>query len=99
MRTATITEVRNRLGALIDEVRTGETIVITDRGVPVAQITSAVGAADDTGDARSSRLERAGILRLPAKPPLSAEYVRAILRGDPPAGGVEALLAEREEGR
>ena len=32
MKTASVTEARNRLTALIDQVRAGETIVITDRG-------------------------------------------------------------------
>jgi hypothetical protein len=32
MKKATITEAKNQLSALIDQVRHGETIVITDRG-------------------------------------------------------------------
>jgi prevent-host-death family protein len=48
MKKATITEVKNQLSALIDRVRHGETIVITDRGRPVARLVSALtGAAED----------------------------------------------------
>src|SRR5678809_661438 len=48
MKTATLTEAKNQLSALIDLVRHGETIVITDRGRPVARLVSALtGAAED----------------------------------------------------
>jgi prevent-host-death family protein len=57
---ATITEAKNGLSALIDQVKAGETILITDRGVPVARLepTSAVD-----WDARLARLERQGLIR------------------------------------
>jgi prevent-host-death family protein len=38
MRTAGIREARQNLSALIDEVRKGREIVITDRGKPVARL-------------------------------------------------------------
>jgi prevent-host-death family protein len=38
MRTAGIRETRQNLTALIDEVRKGREIVITDRGIPVARL-------------------------------------------------------------
>ena len=38
MKTATLTEAKNRFGSLIDLVRGGETITILDRGVPVARL-------------------------------------------------------------
>lgn len=60
MRRATITEAKNGLSALLDRVKAGETILITDRGVPVARLEPAV-ADDDEG--RLARLERAGIVR------------------------------------
>jgi len=66
MKSATITEAKNGLSALIDRVRAGESIVITDRGIPVAVLepaTRLVDAAD-----RIAKLERAGIVR-PAKDP------------------------------
>src|SRR5262245_56837251 len=63
MKTATITEAKNRLSALIDRVRQGETVVITDRGRPVARLESVVTdpSADPAG--RLARLERRGLLR------------------------------------
>lgn len=62
MKRATITEAKNGLSALIDRVRAGESILITDRGVPVARLEPASATSlDDEG--RLARLERAGIIR------------------------------------
>lgn len=97
MRVATITEAKNRLSALLDVVKGGETVLIVDRGVPVARLESAVTSEDVDG--RIARLERAGLVRRgTATPPLE------LILSDPPAprrGGsvLEALLEERREGR
>lgn len=62
MRRATLTEAKNGLSALIDQVKAGQTIIITDRGVPVARLEPASSAeGDDEG--RLARLERAGIIK------------------------------------
>lgn len=100
MKRASITEVKNGLSALLDQVKAGETIVITDRGIPVARIVPGDGGIDAEADeARIVRLERAGVLRrATAKMPLDL-----ILSPPPkparPARVVEALLEERREGR
>src|SRR5438552_183595 len=97
MKTATITEAKNRLSALIDRVRSGESILILDRGVPVARLEPVAAFPDPTG--RLRRLERAGLIRVgEAEPPLD------ILRTPPPvlapgASAVEVLLEERQAGR
>ena len=70
MKRTSITEAKNQLSALLDRVRHGESILIEDRGVAVAQITP-VGRGDRSVDRdRLARLERAGIVRPagPAKP-------------------------------
>ncbi len=59
MKRATVTEAKNGLSALLDRVKAGETILITDRGVPVARLEPAATATDDDG--RPARLERAGL--------------------------------------
>jgi prevent-host-death family protein len=61
MKRATITQAKNGLSALIDQVKAGESVLITDRGVPVARLEPANLADDDEG--RLARLERAGIAR------------------------------------
>jgi prevent-host-death family protein len=95
MDVVSITEAKNGLSALLDRVRGGETIMISDRGVPVARLEPAAGGrGDDEG--RLARLERKGIIRRGrgGVPPLLLE--------PPPEGGesvLEALLEERREGR
>jgi prevent-host-death family protein len=80
-----VTEAKNRLSALLDRVRHGETVLIEDRGVAVAQLSPV--ARGDRGDPgvdadRLARLERSGILRPPQSPKPSA-----ILLGRPPRAG------------
>jgi prevent-host-death family protein len=97
MNTATITEAKNRLSSLIDRVRGGESILILDRGVPVARLGPVAGFSDPTG--RLRRLERAGLIRVgDAAPPL--ELLRKPAPAVAPgASAVEALLADRRDGR
>lgn len=97
MNTATITEAKNRLSSLIDRVRGGESILILDRGVPVARLGPVAGFSDPTG--RLRRLERAGLIRVgDAAPPL--ELLRKPAPAVAPgASAVEVLLADRRDGR
>lgn len=97
MKSATITEAKNGLSALIDRVRAGESVVITDRGTPVAVLEPVSRRVDL--DERVGRLERAGIVRRgPGEPPLDL-----IRTPGPRTGGagslVEAVLDERRSGR
>lgn len=97
MKTATITEAKSRLSALIDRVRAGESVVLLDRGVPVARLEPITTGHDQTG--RLVRLERAGVLRTGATAP-PVDLVRA--PGPTPSDGasvVETLLEERRTGR
>ena len=97
MKTATLTEAKNRLGALIDRVRAGETITILDRGIPVARLEPVAALPGKPG--RPERLERAGIARRASAPP-PVDLVRSSpppLRGD--ASAVTAVLDERRAGR
>jgi prevent-host-death family protein len=98
MLVATITEAKNRLSALIDHVRGGESVLIVDRGIPVARLESAV-SADVDADGRIARLERAGAVR-PARRPPATEVLSSRPPGiRPGASGVAALLEERRAGR
>jgi len=98
MLVATITEAKNRLSALIDQVRGGESVLIVDRGTPVARLESAVSAAPDA-EGRVARLERAGSVRAARKPPAID-----LLSTPPPtqrsgASALAAILEERRDGR
>ncbi|MGQ0624376.1 MAG: type II toxin-antitoxin system Phd/YefM family antitoxin [Sporichthyaceae bacterium] len=105
MKTASITEAKNGLSALIDLVKSGETVVITDRGVPVARLESAVSASTSiaSDEARVSRLERAGVIKRPTRN-LDSATIERILAAPPPRtpgtpSVLEHLLSERREGR
>ena len=98
MKRATITEAKNGLSALIDQVKAGESILITDRGVPVARLEPATTATTTTGDddaGRMARLERAGLITR------GSGDVRWLLDRPltPTRGSVlELLLEDRESG-
>lgn len=97
MTTATITEAKNGLSALIDRVKAGETIVILDRGVPVARLEPVTALTDPEG--RLRHLERMGLLRTG-----TGQVPLELLRQPPPrpTGGIsitDALLDERRSGR
>lgn len=97
MKTASISEAKNQLSKLIDRARAGESIVITDRGVPVATI-EPIARANADPEARLQRLERAGLLkRGTGRIPLE------LIRTPPPATRsgssiVDAVLEERRSG-
>ncbi len=96
METATITEMKNGLSAYIDRVRAGESILVTDRGIPVA-VLEPVTELDDP-DLRMLSLERRGLIRRGPGP-----IPEALLRNPGPrlpdgVSIVDALLEERESG-
>jgi prevent-host-death family protein len=96
MKRATLTETKNNLSALVDQVQHGETILILDRGRPVARLESVLGEMDDP-EGRLARLERQGLLRRASVP-----APHEVLMERPPqptigASALEALLAERRD--
>lgn len=97
MRTTTITEAKNGLSALIDRVKGGETVLILDRGVPVARLEPVASNIDPSG--RIRRLERAGTLKVGVGPPPLDRLRQAAPEAAPGASVVEALLEDRRSGR
>jgi prevent-host-death family protein len=96
MKMATVTDVKNGLSALLDQVKAGETVVVTDRGVPVARIVPVLASGDATG--RLERWTRAGIVRAG-----SGSLPVNLLAGPSPrpendASVVQALIEERRAG-
>jgi prevent-host-death family protein len=99
MKKASITEAKNNLSALIDGLKGGSSVLIVDRGRPVARLEPVTTGRDLDHDGRLSRLIREGIVR-PGRAPLS----RALFADPPPrskggASAVAALLEERRESR
>lgn len=100
MRTASVTEAKNRLSALLDRVKAGESVIITDRGVPIARIEPITRTTD--WDARMQRLIAEGKV-IPGNDMPHEELLRrmrAIPRPKLPEGAslLEAVLEERESG-
>lgn len=98
MASYSIRDAKNRLSALLARVRRGARIVITDRGVPVAMLVPPEDAGDKA-TAAVARLVSAGLVARRRQAP-----TRALLGAPPvapsrPASAVDALLAERAEGR
>jgi prevent-host-death family protein len=95
---ATLTETKNNLSALVDQVRQGETILILDRGRPVARLESVLAGAGEP-EGRLERLERAGLVRRARVPQAGALPPGPLAEPAPGASALAALLAERREGR
>lgn len=100
MKTASVTEAKNRLSAILDRVREGESYLILDRGKPVARLEPVRGGeSKESDEARLADLERRGLIRrgkgkIPRQffetPPVKLPRDFSVL---------EALLEERREGR
>ena len=101
MKTATITNTKNHLSALLNYVRHGETIIITDRNHPIARISPA--QKDDISHKNQlAILEKQGLLKR-AETKSSSKLKKIITTAPPKAKAnvsiIDALLKERSEGR
>ena len=99
MKTATITETKNHLSALLHEVQRGETVVVLDRKRPVARIESVISIADYRTRERVERLQNSGVL-LTSRGGCATDVLSK--RPPKPTGAtsaVHALCEERETGR
>lgn len=99
MRTASISFTKNSLSAILEEVRQGETVMITDRRRPIATIERFT--PDFSGDAAGmEELVRSGAVT----PPRRSLDVADFFAGEIPRLGneisaSELIVAERREGR
>lgn len=101
MKSASVTETRNRLSAILDQVKEGESYLILEHGKPVARLEPVREIeGKDAEEARLADLERRGIVvrhgsgRIPKElidtPPPKAPKGMSLLK---------LLLEEREEER
>ena len=99
MTTASISTTKNRLSALLDQVRHGQRVLITDRGIPVAMLVQPDAAADADTDGRVQRLRRMGVVTGGS----GRINLRALGRLERLGGGPDslsrALQQDREESR
>lgn len=98
MKRASVTEAKNQLSAILDSVKAGASVLIVERGRPVARLEPVTTAgADDDG--RLARLVRDGLVR-----PARTDFPKADLGTAPPrplkrASAVQTLIDERRQGR
>ena len=95
MTSASISETKATLSALLDRVRAGEEVTITDRGKPVARIVP-LAATDVDWDERIERLERQGIITRPRKK-LDLDWFLSRPLPKSRESVLDALLEERRE--
>ena len=100
MKTASISEAKNRLSAYIDLVRRGESVLITDRNKPVATLSPLVPGEPASDDALLADLERRGVIRRATKRP-GKDFLKRLARAPKVKGDllISALLADRYESR
>jgi len=99
MKIATISQTKNQLSGLLDQVRHGETILVVDRNRPVARIEPVGAGADRDADGRLLRLERTGLIRRGDARAIRHALARPAPKPRPGGDVLQALLDERGEGR
>ena len=98
MKKASISEAKNTLSALIDRVKSGTSVLIVDRGRPVARLEPIATASADE-DGRLQRLIREGIVRPARGPNPGSVLTTAPPRTKRQVSAVQVLIAERRETR
>ena len=99
MKKASISEAKNNLSALIDGLKSGSSVLLVDRGRPVARLEPVGREKENSEQGRLARLLRDGLMR-----PRRSALTRTFLSSEPPnakpgASALDALLEERREGR
>jgi prevent-host-death family protein len=92
-RTASVAALKAQLSAFLAGVKAGGTVVVTERGKPVATLQPCPTGTDDLQD-----LVRAGVVR-PPRVALGKDFWRRRGPEDPRGRALSALRREREEGR
>ncbi len=96
MKSAGIAELKAHLSRYLERVKSGNEVLVTERGRPIARIVP-IGHRDE--DERALRLARKGVLQL-GRGRFRKELLKAP-KGDPRLGAsvLAALIEERREGR
>lgn len=102
MKKASISILKAQLSRYVDAVKSGEEVIVTERGRPVARLGPLTGA--QAPDGRIAQLVREGRLRPPERAGAVHEFLAGVTAGagplaDPAGRSLAALLEERAEGR
>jgi prevent-host-death family protein len=96
MKRISVSEAKDTLSACLARVRAGESVMITDRGRPVAVLSPV--PADQLGeDERLASLARRGIVRLPRKVRSRAVRLPPLVRVGSPTAAVDAIREDRDD--
>lgn len=88
MKTAPVTDLKNRLSHYLRLVARGESVTVTDHGKPIARLSRVEAGSEETASLVASGLAR------PPLAPLPSDFLRRSL----PTGHVgEALVEDRED--
>ena len=94
MKRARVSDLKNQLSRYLDYVRNGETVLVLDRKVPVAELRP---LSERAPGGRLAALERKGVIQR-GSGRLPPGFLKRALGGRR-AGVLEALLEERENER
>lgn len=97
MQTATVSHLKASLSEYLMLVKTGEEVLLTERGKPIAKIISLRGS-QSVADARMARLEKSGLAKV-GKGCLPDDFWLTPSPQDNNGAALAALISDREEGR
>lgn len=98
MKTASITEAKNNLSALIDGLKGGSPVLIMDRGRPVARLEPVGGLSQGDGRERLAQLIRDGLVRPRRCEPDPRLFTEPLPRLPDGVSIVDLVIQERREG-
>jgi len=96
MKTTAISELKAHLSEYLNQVKSGDEVLVTDRGKPVARIVPISGKKRSQGSL--SRLQKEGLIKL-GSGKLPKDFWTLPRAEDPQGLVLKALLEERESGR
>ena len=95
MRTVTVSKLKASLSAYLRHVKAGEEVLVTERGRPIAKLTSAIGSGPLPD--HLIEMEKQGLIKRGAHQ-LSKKFWDLPRPSDPQGEVQKTLLQEREEG-
>jgi prevent-host-death family protein len=96
VQTTTVSQLKTSLSAYLRRVKSGEEVVVTEHGRPIARLLPLASAASVPEHVRD--LEAQGLLKRGRKP-LPADFWDLPRPADPQGAVREAVVREREESR
>ena len=93
MKTITVSQLKMSLSAYLRQVKTGEEVLITEHGRPIARLLPIANPTEHLQD-----MEKKGLLKRGEKP-LPADFWDLPRPADPQGAVRSTVLSEREEGK